>query len=137
MSITKQLIKLITITALILSPIATDAQPNQLIEALRKADGYGRIVGGDGRFLGVLSSSRIDEKSICNTIGEYGSTIGEYSLWNRISKYGDRISDISAYNPRAAFPPQLIIQNYSFPITKNPRIRGIDPDVIYFAMCRK
>lgn len=129
---------LLTITLILgLFPVAANAQSRQpnLIEALRNADGQGRIIGGDGRFLGVLSSSKIDDKSICNTIGDYGSSISDYSLWNKIGKYGDRISDTSAYNPRAAFPPQLIVQNYSFPITKNPRIKGIDPDVIKFAMC--
>ncbi|HEY9823885.1 MAG TPA: hypothetical protein V6D19_00440 [Stenomitos sp.] len=119
---------------LVLVPVAADAQVN-IVEALRQADGHGRIIAADGRFLGVLSSDRLHETSICNPIGEHGSNIGNASLWNQIDKYGDRISDTSAYNTRASYPPQLVIANSAFYITKNPRIKGIDPDVIRFALC--
>ncbi|HLO87784.1 MAG TPA: hypothetical protein VK203_22640 [Nostocaceae cyanobacterium] len=126
---------LVAATALIgFTATVANAQMN-IISILRQADGQAVIVGADGKFLGRLSSNRINDDSICNPIGDHGSRIGDFSLWNTISPYGDRISDTSAYNPRAGYPPRLVAEGVNIPITKNPRIQGIDPDIIKIAMC--
>lgn len=65
--------------------------------------------GRDHRtFLGCLNCSAIDSGSVCNTIGDYGSTISDKSIWNSISDYGSTISDTSPWNTIADTPPVIV-----------------------------
>ena len=95
------------------------------------------VVGQDGAFLGVVSSDRYADKSICNRYGNFGSPYSSTSVLNKYAQYGGTHSDLGAYNPNAQQPP-LIIQNGQ-PIalvTKNQRLQGgIDPDVFFNQLC--
>jgi hypothetical protein len=95
------------------------------------------VVGQDGAFLGVVSSDRYADKSICNRYGNFGSPYSSTSVLNKYAQYGGTHSDLGAYNPNAQQPP-LIIQNGQ-PIalvTKNQRLQGgIDPDVFFNQVC--
>lgn len=97
------------------------------------------IMAGDGSFLGIISSNRIEDRSICNPIGDYGSQIGNMSMRNQISDYGSQISDYSAYNPRANYPPVLVENGSAVAIiTKNRAFQNrIDPDLLFYEVCGK
>jgi hypothetical protein len=94
------------------------------------------VFGGDGSFLGVATSDRYDQQSICNPYGPYGSKYNE-SIFNVYGTYGGRYSDVGAYNPRATNPPYVVDrgQVVAF-ITKNTKIQPrVDPDAIPSLVC--
>lgn len=91
------------------------------------------------QFLGKVSSNRIDDDSICNRIGDYGSRISDLSILNRIGDYGSRISDFSANNPRAQHPP-ILYWSSGEPIaiiSVNPKWNGIPPAALFGAICEQ
>lgn len=89
------------------------------------------------QFLGNISSDRLDERSICNSIGDYGSRISDLSLLNRIGDYGSQISDFSAYNPNAQYPPVIVLNNWEpiAVVSVNPRWEGIHPGALFGVIC--
>ena len=113
----------------------TPSSPRQFIAQTDNTPAI--VVGQDGAFLGVISSDRYADKSICNRYGNFGSPYSSTSLLNKYAQYASTHSDLGAYNPNAQQPP-LIIQNGE-PIallTKNQRLQdGIDPDVFFNQVC--
>ncbi|NJL09386.1 MAG: hypothetical protein HC908_01670 [Calothrix sp. SM1_7_51] len=95
------------------------------------------VVGGDGSFLGVVSSDQYDNNSICNRYGSYGSKYNE-SIFNPYGTHGGQYSDLGAYNPRAQKPPMVVTSDgkpLGF-ISKNDRLRNrMDPDVFRIQVC--
>lgn len=57
-------------------------------------------------YLGCINCPQHDNRSIGNQIG-HGSQIEEASIFNRIGTYGSSISDYSACNPNARQPPYI------------------------------
>lgn len=92
-----------------------------------------------GKFLGIVSSNRYDEKSICNPYDTYGSKYEELSIHNSYGDYGSRYSDFSAYNPRAQYPPQLYLSNGEVLaiVSVNPKWEGIHPGVLFGVICEQ
>ena len=96
-------------------------------------------MGQDGAFLGVISSDKFADASICNKFGDYGDSFNEKSIRAQFGDYGSRLpaSDLSAYSPNAQHPP-VVMQNGQIIgcLTKNRRIRGgVDPDFIFYKVC--
>lgn len=96
------------------------------------------IIGGDGKFLGIVTQDRFAQDSICNRFGEYGSKFSE-SVFNEFGTYGGKFSELGSYNRNATRPPIVIdLQRRVLIayITKNPRFRPrIDPDIIDSIIC--
>jgi len=95
------------------------------------------IVGQDGAFLGVVSSNQVDQNSICNQVGSYGSQVMQTSIRDQVGPYGSQISNLSAYNSNAGNPP-LVMRNGQFIgiLTKNRQIQGgTDPDLFLYQVC--
>lgn len=60
-----------------------------------------------GKYLGNLSSNKLDPNSVSNPIGRYGSSISPDSINNPIGRYGSKISPDSVNNPLATNPPEI------------------------------
>ena len=100
-------------------------------------NGTSYIQGQDGAFLGMVSSDRVAEKSVCNQVGAYGSQVTPDSIRNQVGNYGSQISGFSAYNSNAGKPP-IVIQGGQVigVLTKNRSIKGgIDPDLFLLETC--
>lgn len=81
-------------------------------QSLSDLDGNASLVNPKTQqFLGVISSDRYGDKSICNPYGNFGSRYSDFSVLNPYGDYGSRYSDFSAYNPRAEYPPVLVLSN--------------------------
>lgn len=91
------------------------------------------------QFLGVISSVRYGDKSICNPYGNFGSKYSGLSVFNRYGEYGSRYSDFSAYNPRAEYPPVLVSSNGEplAVVSVNPRWEGIHPGALFGVICEQ
>lgn len=74
----------------------------------------GYITAQDGQFLGKITTSDIDSKSLLNDIGKHGSDISNVSIFNDISKYGDDISQLSPFNDIASQPPKIFHKEGKF-----------------------
>ncbi|MFE1744904.1 CD225/dispanin family protein [Coleofasciculus sp. H7-2] len=123
-----------------LPPIETYLETNPVHNALSQLDGHAYLMGADNVFLGIISSDRINEKSICNQVGEFGSRVTSKSVWNRVGDYGSRISDTSAYKTNTNQPPIIVNENNEIIgfLTVNTRIKGaVDPDFLHAAMCQQ
>lgn len=74
------------------------------------------IYGGEDHdiYLGCLNCSDIDQNSIWNDIGKYGSNISQSSIWNDISIYGSDISQYSPWNDFATYPPVVVDKDGGF-----------------------
>ncbi len=77
------------------------------------------LVAADGTYLGTVSSSRYDTKSIANPYGRYGSPYSPTSVTNPYSTYGSPYSTQSATNPYATTPPS-IVRPYLGQLSANP-----------------
>ncbi len=91
------------------------------------------------QFLGVISSDRYSDKSICNRYGDYGSKYSDLSLLSQYGDYGSRYSDFSAYNPRAEYPP-IIISSDGEPlavVSVNSKWEGIHPGSLFGIFCEQ
>ncbi|ABA24700.1 hypothetical protein Ava_D0035 [Trichormus variabilis ATCC 29413] len=97
------------------------------------------IMGGDGSYLGLVSSDSYAEESICNKYGTYGSPYQENSIFNQYGTYGGTYSELGAYNPRAGRPPALVENGQVVDIiSKDRRLKPslrIDPDMLRFQVC--
>jgi hypothetical protein len=99
------------------------------------------IVGGDGAFLGVISSDKYANNSFCNEYGTYGSPYSASSIFNEYGKYGSSWQDTGAYNPNATKPPVVVRQGKVIGIiSKNIQLGGderTDPDALRVYVCGK
>jgi hypothetical protein len=74
------------------------------------------IYGGKDHdvYLGCINCSDIDQNSIWNEIGKYGSNVSPSSIWNDISTYGSDISQYSPWNDLASYPPVIVDRDGGF-----------------------
>lgn len=100
------------------------------------ADPCGRPIvrGGDGRFLGIATSSATNPDGVCNKFGPYGSSFGVDSIFNKFGTYGGEFSAMGAYNQFSTNPPRIVCENggisFEF-VTKNKtKVPSVDPDVL-------
>jgi hypothetical protein len=104
-------------------------------ELLLAIDGQATIVAPDGVFLGLLSTSTIDNNSISNPIGMYGSNTSIYSIRNRNGNYGSINGLFSPYNPNCISPPTILLRGQPLTLlTQNDALASglpkIDPDFV-------
>ena len=66
------------------------------------------IYGGDGTYLGELSSNPYAPDSISNPYGRYGSPYSPNSIKNPYGAYGSPYSPLSPTNPYATNPPVVL-----------------------------
>jgi hypothetical protein len=91
------------------------------------------LVGDDGQFLGVASSSSLATDGVCNDLSSFGGKLGTYSIFNDLGNYGSSLSSKSAYNELTSTPPRLRCESGTLlnPVTKNTLLANrIDPDVL-------
>lgn len=91
------------------------------------------LVGDDGQFLGVASSSAYAADGVCNEYSQYGNEYGPNSIHNEYGQYGGEYSSKSAYNEYTSTPPHLRCESGALlnPVTKNKFLADvIDPDVL-------
>jgi hypothetical protein len=49
-------------------------------------------------FLGCLNCVNTSKLSVCNEVGEYGSSVNSDSIWNDVGDYGSAVSEYSPWN---------------------------------------
>ena len=100
---------------------------------LQSIDGRGTLLASDGTYLGVISSNRYQEESVCNEYGPHGSPYQQASVRNEYGSYGSPYGSGSAYNPYTSNPPRIFLNGmYIGYLTKNDFLTGaIDPDVLF------
>ena len=75
-------------------------------------DGY--IVAQDGTYLGNISTSTVNSKSILNSVGAHGSKVRSDSIFNSVGRYGSGVSRYSAFNDIASSPPRVYTRDGKF-----------------------
>jgi len=65
-------------------------------------------------FLGCLSCSQYDSKSIWNAYGQYGSIYSSSSIWNEYGTFGSQYSFTSPWNSYSTSPPIIVDSNGNF-----------------------
>lgn len=107
------------------------------VEMLRQFDGNAFLRAYGDIFIGVVSSDRNAENSICNPYSEFGNQRSLFSIRNRSSHLGSSYTDTSAYNSSAQNPPAIIFEGKQVAyLTKNTRLQNaLDPDILFDALC--
>lgn len=91
------------------------------------------LVGDDGKYLGVASSSPVAADGVCNEVSPYGSKVGANSIFNEVGIYGSEVSSKSAYSEVTSTPPRLRCESGKLlnPVTKSKILgNAIDPDFL-------
>lgn len=65
------------------------------------------IVADDGTFLGLISTSTVDSKSILNSVGKHGSEVARESIFNQVGRYGGAVALMSPFNEVCIRPPKI------------------------------
>lgn len=123
------LIALITAATLL---TGTETATAQWGNPYQQLDGQAFVVAEDGTFLGIISSDRYDQRSICNAYGDHGSPYATNSVRNEYGNYGSPYAANSAYNEYTNTPPMIVMNRQVVGhLTKNEYLTGaIDPDVL-------
>lgn len=68
------------------------------------------LFGGDDHktFLGCLNCGTVNSKSVCNSIGHYGSSVSHDSIWNSVGPYGSSVSSTSPWNSISRDAPIIV-----------------------------
>lgn len=74
------------------------------------------LFGGEDHktFLGCLNCGPVDNASVCNVVGDYGSIVSDKSIWNIVGDYGSIVSDKSPWNIVASHPPAIVDKDGNF-----------------------
>lgn len=109
------------------------ATPTPTAWTLRSINGYATLIADDGTYLGVISSNRYQNESVCNEYGPHGSPYRQDSVRNEYSAYGSPYRSGSAYNPYTSNPPRIYLNGRAIGyLTKNDFLAGaVDPDVLF------
>jgi hypothetical protein len=65
------------------------------------------IVTDDGTFLGVISTSTVEAKSILNSVGRHGNEVARESIFNQVGRYGSEVGLMSPFNEVCTRPPKV------------------------------
>jgi hypothetical protein len=68
------------------------------------------IVAADGEFLGKITDSKFDSKSIANQFGDHGGKYSSKSIFNEHGDYGSKYSDKSPWNKHGNKPPEILVK---------------------------
>lgn len=87
-----------------------------LISSIHVQAQHLHIYGGDNHdvYLGCLTSSPYDSKSIWNEYGTYGNEYNSKSIWNEYGTYGNEYSSYSPWNEYASNPPVIVDKEGKF-----------------------
>lgn len=68
------------------------------------------LFGGEDHktFLGCLNCGVVNQLSVCNVAGQYGSIVSENSIWNIVGEFGSIVSPESPWNIVASDPPVIV-----------------------------
>jgi hypothetical protein len=66
------------------------------------------IFAEDGTFLGVISKNGVDQNSISNVSGLFGSPYSATSIFNEYCPYGGQYGLMSPFNPYNVNPPKIV-----------------------------
>ncbi|MGA9379187.1 MAG: hypothetical protein WBV73_10495 [Phormidium sp.] len=135
----------VQVLAVSFTPTATTRNSQEIILAnnpgilqiIPQLDGNAYLMGNGGTFVGLVSSDRTANNSICNPSGPFGSQDGVLSIRNRAGNLGSLYSQISAYNSYAKQPPILIYEGKRMVfLTKNGDLdHTLDPDLLLDTLC--
>jgi hypothetical protein len=59
-------------------------------------------------FLGCLNCGTINSKSVCNSVGHYGSSVSSDSIWNSVGQFGSSVSSKSPWNSVGSSAPIVV-----------------------------
>ena len=109
------------------------ATPTPSSWTLRSINGYATLIADDGTYLGVISSNRYQNESVCNEYGPHGSPYRQDSVRNEYGAYGSPYRSGSAYNPYTSNPPRIYLDGRAIGyLTKNDLLASaVDPDVLF------
>lgn len=60
------------------------------------------------KFLGCLNCSKVDELSVWNKFGKYGSKFSSDSIWNQFGPYGSKFNSLSPWNKFSSDGPVIV-----------------------------
>jgi hypothetical protein len=68
------------------------------------------LFGGEDHktFLGCLNCGTVNSKSVCNSVGHYGSSVSHDSIWNSVGPFGSSVSGKSPWNSVGNDPPIVV-----------------------------
>jgi len=92
---------------------------------IRSSYGESYIMANDGQYLGKLTSNELDNDSLLNEFGPYGSEFSTTSIFNEFSNYGSEFSALSPFNEFSSTPPKIFINgNFYGYLTVNEFVSG-------------
>ena len=59
-------------------------------------------------FLGCLNCSSLDNSSVCNQLGKFGSSLESNSIWNSLGTFGSSLSEYSPWNSLSDSAPIIV-----------------------------
>lgn len=62
-------------------------------------------------YLGCYGCATTSAESICNSVGNYGSSVALNSIWNSVGSYGSTVSSTSPWNSVGLNPPEVYSEN--------------------------
>ena len=62
-------------------------------------------------YLGCYGCATTSTESICNSVGDYGSSVALNSIWNSVGSYGSTVSSTSPWNSVGLNPPEVYSEN--------------------------
>ena len=62
-------------------------------------------------YLGCYGCATTSTESICNSVGNYGSSVALNSIWNSVGSYGSTVSSTSPWNSVGLNPPEVYSEN--------------------------
>lgn len=67
------------------------------------------LIAANDQFLGKITNNRLDQESILNEYGPFGSEYSNTSIFNQYSPYGSEYGQFSLNNPYSTQPPKLFL----------------------------
>ncbi len=100
---------------------------------VRRLQGESFIEAADGAYLGNLIPDELNQDSVFNRFGPYGSEFSQTSIFNPYSPYGSQFSLLSAFNEFTNSPPKVYLRGrFVGYLTKNKYLAPrIDPAHIH------